>query len=92
MAKPRVVLNSAGVKKLLNSDGIKRELRRLGERVEAAARNNAPVDTGKYRDSITLIDDTTDRVVVRIVAEDEKALLVESWSGNLAKALDAARE
>lgn len=90
MAKPKVRLHSPGVVNLLKDAGVRDELTRRMERVEAQARANAPVDTGAYRDSITLEQDTTDRAVVRVVAHAGHALLVESHTGNLARALDAA--
>ena len=91
MARVDVRLNSRGVKRLLNDKGVRRFLREKARLVEQAAKDSAPVETGAYRDSITIVDATTDRAVVRVVAEDDKAMLVESRTGNLARAVDAAR-
>ena len=92
MARNRVKVNlhSPGVRELLHEDGIREELRRHAERVLQVARDNAPVKSGAYRDSIHIENATTDRAVVRVVADDEKAMLIESRTGNLARAVDAA--
>ena len=90
MARAKVVLDHAGMKALLNDPGVRAELtRRMGPAL-AAARASAPVDTGAYKASIALVQATTDRAVVRVVATDWKAALVESRTGNLARSLDAA--
>lgn len=86
----RVKLNSPGVKALLNDKGVAEFLRSRAERVESAAEASAPVDTGTYRAAIHTEEVRTDRVTVRVVADADHALLVESRTGNLAKALDAA--
>jgi len=86
----RVRLNRAGMRELLRSDGVRHELTRRMDGVESAAKASAPVDSGAYRDSIHVEQDTTDRAVVRVVADADHALVVESKTGNLARALDAA--
>ena len=90
MARVRVRLNSPGVRQLLRDDGVREFLRAQARKVAAAARESAPVDTGAYRDSIHVEDATTDRAVARVVADDWKAMLIESRTGNLARAVDAA--
>ena len=90
MARAKVVLDHAGMKSLLNDLGVRAELTRRMGPVLAAARASAPVDTGAYKASIDLVQATTDRAVVRVVATDWKAALVESRTGNLARSLDAA--
>lgn len=60
----------------------------VGERVAAAARASAPVDTGEYRDRITVtVARRARRNVVLVTAEDPKSMFVESDTGNLARAL-----
>lgn len=86
----KVRLISRGMKSLLNDDGVTRDLRRRADRVAAQARSTAPVDTGAYRDSITVEVAETDRTVVRVVAKDRKSHVIEARTGNLARALDAA--
>ena len=90
MARAKVVLDHAGMKALLNDLGVRAELTRRMGPVLAAARASAPVDTGAYKASIDLVQATTDRAVVRVVATDWKAPLVEANTGNLAWSLDAA--
>jgi hypothetical protein len=86
----KVTLSSAGMKALLNDPGVRAELTRRAGPVLAAAKASAPVDTGAYKESIAIVQATTDRAVVRVVATDRKSFLVESRTGNLARALDAA--
>lgn len=90
MPRAKVQLNHSGMSDLLNDPGVTADLRRRGERVAATARSTAPVDTGAYRDGITVWEDETDRTVVRIGSTDWKSGVVEAQTGNLARALDAA--
>lgn len=90
MARTKVQLNHAGMAGLLKDDGVRADLTRRMERVLAAAQASAPVATGEYRDSLHIEQDTTDRVAVRVVADDWKAYIIEAKTGNLARALDAA--
>lgn len=85
----RVVMNSAGAREVLTSPGVRALLRQRAEAVAARARADAPVNTGDYRNSIGVEDATTDRAVVRVVARDRKALIIESKTGTLARALGA---
>lgn len=87
MARTKVVRNSAGIRELLNAPGVRAELARHADRVEAAAKAGAPVESGAYRDSIHRESATTDRAVERVVADAPHALLVEARTGNLARAL-----
>lgn len=60
----------------------------VGEAVAATARAKAPVDTGEYRDRITVtVVRRGRRNVVLVTAEDPKSMYVESETGNLARAL-----
>lgn len=86
----KVKLNSAGVLALLNDPGVRADLAAHADRVLAAALASAPVDTGAYKASIHRESATTDRAVERVVASDRKAPIVESRTGNLARALGAA--
>lgn len=64
----------------------------VAERVAAAARASAPVDTGEYRNSITVsVKSAARRNVALVTAEDPKAMFIESETGNLARALGAVR-
>lgn len=90
MGKAKVELNSAGVRALLNDGGVRAELARRADAVEAAALASAPVVTGAYRESIQRVSATTDRAVERVVADAPHALGVEARTGNLARAMNAA--
>lgn len=87
----RVKMNSAGVREVLNSSGTRAMLTGKAGPVLSAARSGAPVDTGEYRDSLAIVQDTTDRAVVRVVSTAPHGMIVEANTGNLARALDAAR-
>jgi hypothetical protein len=89
MARTKVVMNSSGARDILTSSAVRAALREPAERVAAAARASAPVESGAYRDSITVEDDTTDRAVARVVARAPHARLVEARTGNLARALSS---
>jgi len=88
MAKIR--LSSAGMAALLKSDDVRSFLTERAQRVASAAKAGAPVASGEYQNSIHLEQATTDRAVVRVVADAEHALIVEARTGNLSRALDAA--
>lgn len=90
MARTKVKLNSKGMASLLNDAGIRRDLTARAERVATTARSAAPVESGAYRASIQVVQDTTDRVAVRVAAGVDYSLELEAGTGNLAKALDSA--
>nr|DAD75167.1 MAG TPA: type I neck protein [Siphoviridae sp. ctvGX2] len=76
----------------MKSAGIKALTESAAKRVLARARETAPVDTGAYRDGLTLEHkETAHRTVVRVVGHDKKTILVESKTGNLARAMSAAK-
>lgn len=87
----RVKLISSGVKKILNSGETRDLLTAKAGPVLSAARSGAPVATGEYHDSLAIVQDTTDRAVTRVVSTAPHGLIVEANTGNLARALDAAR-
>lgn len=80
-------LNSAGMRELLNEGEIRGLLTSLAGVVLSRAQAGAPVDTGEYRASLRIIQDTTDRVAVRVGSTDDKAMVIESRTGNLARAI-----
>lgn len=90
MAKPQVVMDSAGAKVLLNDPGVRAFLAAQADRVFAAAVASAPVESGNYRDGIRRVSATTDRAVERVVATAPHSHLVEARTGNLARAMSAA--
>lgn len=90
MARPKVRLHSPGMKALLSDPGVLADLMRRAERVASTARASSPVDTGDYRDSITVEADTSGRSSARVVARDRKSHIIEAKTGNLSRALDSA--
>lgn len=63
------------------------------ERVLAVAKANAAVDTGEYRDGLHIEHrESRYRRVTRVVGDDAKTMLIESKTGNLARALKAAKK
>lgn len=83
-------LNHAGMAALLKSGEVRAFVTTRAERVLAAAKASAPVDTGAYRDGLHLEEATTDRAVARVVGGSDHDLIVEADHGTLARALDAA--
>lgn len=90
MARIRIEVNKAGIRELLNSSELRADLTRRMQRVEAEAKATAPVESGEHRDSIHIEQDTTDRAVVRVVADAPHSFWVAVKTGHLARALDAA--
>ena len=90
MVSVRIKISYEGIRDLLNDPGVRADLTRRMGPVESAAVAGAPVTSGDYRGSIHIEQATTDRAVVRVVADSDHALFVEAKTGNLARALDAA--
>ncbi|MEI3845211.1 MULTISPECIES: HK97 gp10 family phage protein [unclassified Microbacterium] len=64
----------------------------VAERALAIAKSTAPVDSGDYRDGLHIEHyEATYRRTTRVVGDDAKTLLIESKTGNLARALKAAK-
>lgn len=77
------VLRQPKVEQLVNA---------AAQRALASAKANAPVDTGAYRSGLRIERrESRYRRATRVVGADEKTLLVESKTGNLARALKAAK-
>jgi hypothetical protein len=87
-----IKLKHSGMARLLKSGEVERLLMRLAAKVETVAKAAAPVRTGAYRDSIhTEAVDHPTRKVARVAAGVDYGWVVEANTGNLARALDAAR-
>lgn len=82
-----VKLLSGGMAELLMSGEMYGILEPKAQAVLSAAQGGAPVASGEYRQSLHLERDTTDRAVVRVVADAPHAMIVEANTGNLARAL-----
>lgn len=89
MGLERFKLNSGGMAALLKSGEVRAQLDGPAASVAAAMRSGAPRDTGALAASITVVDDTTDRAVKRVVANVPYAIVVESRTGFMARSLDA---
>lgn len=86
----RVVLDRAGVRELLRSQQVRDILDPPARAVLAEAQRTARVESGRYRDSLHIEDDTTDRAVKRIGSDLDYAIVREAEDGTLTRALDAA--
>jgi hypothetical protein len=65
----------------------------VGTRTQQIAKANAPVDSGDYRDGIEIQHrESKYRRVTEVIGTDPKTLLIESKTGNLARALKAAKQ
>lgn len=90
MARSRVRLSSEGMRQLLQDRGVVQDLERRGRSVLASAVASAAVESGAYRDGLTVWTAQTDRPVVRVGSTVDYGPAVEARTGNLARALDAA--
>lgn len=86
----KVKLNGRGIEELLNSSDVRDLLTEKADAVLSAAISSAPVASGEYQSSLHLVQDTTDRAVVRVATDAPHGRVVEANTGNLARALDAA--
>lgn len=87
----RFKFRGQGVEEILKSRETRAMLTERAERVLAAAQSSAPVETGRYKAGLGVQQDTTDRAVARVVGTAPHSHIVEANTGNLARALDAAR-
>ncbi len=91
MASSGFIPNRAGMAALLRSDIAKRAVEGPARRVEAAAKRNAPVKTGRTLRSIEMHIETRKRVRAVVSARVPYASRVEAERHWLARSLDAAR-
>lgn len=92
MATVSVKFNDRYFDEILNSAGVRALTRGAAEKALGVARANAPVDTGAYRDGLTVEQvQRAHRVTYMVVGHDPKTMLVESRTGNLARAVKAAK-
>lgn len=84
----RFRLNSHGIQSYLDGDhGVSALVRGEAAKVLAAAQSSAPVESGDYQASLRIEETHTDRLVVRVVADVDYAMVVEAKTGNLARSL-----
>lgn len=95
MAAPRVkvVTNRDALRQLRSEPTVAALVRSRAERVRDEARSTAPVLTGAYRDSIVVLDRSNKKSGGRfsIGSDVPYAMVLEARTGNLARAIDAAR-
>lgn len=87
VSKAKVTMHSGAVSDLLSSEGVRSALAGPAATVLAAAKAGAPVASGTYQESLAITHATTDRAVERVGSAVSYALVVESKTGNLARAL-----
>lgn len=83
--------NNSFFEELGRSAGVTKLVTDKAEQIAAIARSTAPVDTGDYRDGIKVELKHQDRSVALVVGTDPKTMLIESKTGNLVRALKAAK-
>lgn len=84
--------NQAGFKKLAHSREVAKVCKGIADQVAGAAIASAPRDSGDYAAGIhAVIEDHPSRVTAQVIASDKKSLLIESLTGNLARALNGAK-
>lgn len=87
-----VRFNDAFFDEVLRSAQVESLCRSKAEQALAVARASAPVDTGAYRDGLSVeVVDHAHRRSFCVVGHDRKTLLVEAKTGNLARSLKAVR-
>ena len=76
---------------IMHSAEVESLCRQKAEAVLQEAKATAPVDTGAYRDGIEIkVVQHAHRNTYQVVGTDAKTMLVESKTGNLARALKKA--
>lgn len=86
-----VQFNNVYFDNILRTAGIQKMQAEVAERALAIAKANAPVDSGDYRNGLKVVKaERGYRTAYLVVGTDRKTLLVESRTGNLARALKSA--
>lgn len=84
--------NEAFFRQILRSAPVEALVDAAAERALNTAQATAPEDTGDYKAGLRIEHkDASYRRVARVVGADEKTMLIESKTGNLARALKAAK-
>ena len=88
MPRTTVNFNPKFFDQIGKSAGVERLSQDAAQRVLANAKAAAPVDTGDYKEGLHIEKEGGRyRTVFRVVGDDWKTLLVEAWTGNLARAV-----
>jgi hypothetical protein len=84
----RVKINHRGIQEYLDGrHGVEAVLEREAQQSLDRAKASAPVKTGAYKESLHIETVHTDRMVKRVVADVDYAVVVEADTGNLARSL-----
>jgi hypothetical protein len=75
------------MQELLNSDVARAALQGPAQTVLAHAKATAPVDSGAYRDSLRIVEDHTDRIVLRVGSSLDYANVIQANTGHLARSI-----
>lgn len=81
--------NQSFYDQLLVSPAVEALVKAPAEKVASVARQTAPVDSGAYRDRIQVTTKRQKRVVALVQATDDKSMIIEARTGNLARAVRA---
>lgn len=93
MAVVDVSFNAQFFNEIMRSPAVQNMTRATAEKVLSAAQSTAPVDTGAYKAGLTItVKKAKYRDVILVVGTDWKTMLVESKTGNLARALKLAKK
>lgn len=91
MAKTRITLNHSQIQSYLDGDhGVRELLMTSAERVAQALRDDPHDDTGAFEEGVTIEEDHTDRLVLRVGSTDFKGAILEANYGLHSRALDSA--
>jgi len=92
MTTVKIKLNRKALNDFMGSGVVRATLKTPADRIASAARAGAPVASGSYRDSIGVEDSETGIGWAReyVVARTPHSHVVESRTGNLARALGSA--
>lgn len=82
-----IQFNNAFFNDLGRSPGVVRLVDHVTEEIADTARSTAPEDSGDYKRGIITTGKFQDRYVGLVVGTDPKTMLIESKTGNLARAL-----
>ena len=88
-----VKFNNAFFEKLGRSPEVVGLCVEVAEKVAATARSTAPRESNAYADSIHVeVVQRTHRNAALVIADDPKSMLIESKTGNLARALNQVKK
>lgn len=91
MSEPQI--NNAFFEELGRSPKVTQLCVDVAEKIASAARASAPRDTDTYADSIRVeVVSRAHRNAALVVAHDRKSLIIESKTGNLARALNQVKK